>query len=192
MSRVSVVMPKIEDETTHGELKNWGEIIEGYKNLITYAVRLTRDPVEAEDLVQEAIYLLLKTRVTPESTYNYLCRIIRNVYVDKFHKRRHVQLISIDDKENKELYNQLVNSPVNRIENDLYYKELIASSLVLVLLKGLNEKEKNIYLMNVVEEMSAKEIAAVLDADVNLIRYELNRINAKLRYRARQLRNELL
>jgi RNA polymerase sigma-70 factor (ECF subfamily) len=191
MGGVSVVMAKDIDETITGRQESWKSIIErDYEKLLQYAFWLTRDTTKAEDVVQEAVYQMLKAEFTPGSINNlsqYLRKVMRNIYVDSWKKGQDVHHISIDDREHKELHNQLSKDPTSRIEDDLYYKELMAAYPMRILLIGFDQEDLNLLFMNAIEEMSAKEIAAVLAKDVREVRHQLNRMYAKVRYRARKM-----
>ena len=81
------------------------------------------------------------------------------------------------------------------LERRIYYEEIYQQLPMKVILEGFSEEEKKLLELNIIEELSAKEIAKLLDEDVRLVRVNLNALRSKLRYRARnvlQKRPEML
>ena len=58
------------------------------------------------------------------------------------------------------------------------------------ILKDLTEEERELIQLHVIEERSTKEIAKLLDKDVKKVRWEWNKLSAKLRTRARSVRKK--
>jgi RNA polymerase sigma-70 factor (ECF subfamily) len=183
-------MAKVNNGPVTGTPDSWESVIlRYYHKLMQYAYRLTGDMAEAEDIVQEATYRVLRTEITPielQSAYAYLHRSVKNAFVDKLKKERVGEHLSLDEQ--KGLLDELVVvSPSDTIENDIYYKELLASLPKSILFGGLSEYEIKLLFMDAVEEMNPNEIAAALGEDADRIRYHLNRLYARIRYRVRKL-----
>ena len=58
------------------------------------------------------------------------------------------------------------------------------------ILKDLTEEERELIQLHVIEERSTKEIAKLLDKDVKEVRWEWNKLSAKLRTRERSVRKK--
>jgi RNA polymerase sigma factor (sigma-70 family) len=185
-------MSKIDDGAVTSRFESWEAVIERhYQKLIHYAYRLTGNSVEAEDIVHEAVCRVLKMDVTSikvKSTYSYLRKVAKNVFVDKLYKEKVEQHVSLDDRQHKDIHDQLFDGTASQVlEDSIHYRELMSSLPVRILLAGLSEREVKLLSMNAVEEMRAEEIADVLNEDVYKVRYELNRLYARIRYRARTI-----
>jgi RNA polymerase sigma-70 factor (ECF subfamily) len=173
---------------------------EYYSHLMSFSVRLTGDPDDAEDLVQEVVCRVLKyvdrAAASEQSWMNlkspaaYLRTVARHIHVDREKQRRYSQ-ISLDDDDVEGLHHQLVDySTSDAIVNRVYYEELMRSLPLRVFLAGLSGYELKLLHLNSVEEMTVREIAKELDEDASLIRYHLQKVHAKVRYRARTFMNE--
>src|ERR1700739_2915063 len=81
--------------------------IEYTDGLYGYAMMLTRNPAEAEDLVQETFLRALKAmhRLRPNSNMKgWLFTILRNIWLNELRSRRSTpQLIELEDKNGKAL-----------------------------------------------------------------------------------------
>ena len=79
------------------------------------------------------------------------------------------------------------NNPTSRLERKMYYEELFKALPLQVILGGLSAYELSLLYMDAVDEMSPKEIAQVVNEDADRVRYQVNKIYAKIRYRVRKL-----
>ena len=80
-----------------------------------------------------------------------------------------------------------VHDSVARIDNEIYHKELYRALPLRVILEGLSQYERRLLQLSMVDERSAKEVAQVLGTDISRIRYDLNRLRAKIKARAKKL-----
>ncbi len=163
-----------------------------------YILKMTRNETEAEEITQTAIlaFLELMDKTCWEHEVRnvraYLRRIARNVYVDSWKIPREEGLVA-DDEQSEQVRQALLrqamqnNNPTARLESKMYYEELFKALPLQIILGGLSEYELKLLYMDAVEEMSPKEIAQEVDGDVDRVRYQLNRIYAKIRWRVRRL-----
>jgi RNA polymerase sigma-70 factor, ECF subfamily len=154
--------------------------IEYLDGLYSYALVLTRNPTEAEDLVQETYVRAIQAveRLRPGSNMKgWLFTILRNVWLNQLRKVRNgPQMIGIEVDEG------VANSVVERSMNshDLYVSKLEAEQ-VRAAIQGLSIEFREIILLREYEDLSYQEIARVLDCPVGTVMSRLARARAKLR-----------
>ena len=76
------------------------------------------------------------------------------------------------------------------INRRLYYEKLYKQLPMKCILNDLTEEQRKLLGMNVVDDLSAEEIARILNKDVKEVRWELNKLKTNLRKRARTLVKE--
>ena len=76
------------------------------------------------------------------------------------------------------------------VERRIYYEELYQQLPMNTILKDLTEEERELIQLHIIEERSTKEIAKLLNKDVKEVRWEWNKLSAKLRTRARSVRKK--
>jgi len=146
------------------------------------AYRLTHDKVQSQDLVQETILRCLIRSWDPEeikAPLAYLFQCMRTAWIDSQRKNKKYEVVSLDDPLNNELLEAklIVESDVLRsLENEELMKTLKAN------VGRLTASEKQL-LDLWLRAFTADEIARELAEDVRVIRYELNALMAKIRYR---------
>lgn len=163
-----------------------------------------RNATYAEDLTQQVMLLFL--RIMDKSGWEkeiddvgaYLCRIAINLSNKWFEKHwREVPLEADDDDdeqtleapEGKAVREKSVreNDPTSRLEDDIHNWERLRSLPLKIILGRLTEYERQLLWMLFVEDLDAEEIAKKLGADVERVRYHINRLMAKIRARGRRL-----
>lgn len=171
---------------------------ENYNRLFHFALRLTRNQTEAEEITQTAFLRflrLMKRKKKPEiqSQQAYLSTTIHNLWIDLLKNRRKEMAVSLDDdKVREKLEREAAESDdsATSLENRIYYKELHRTLPLKVILGGLSDYDKQLLILRRVEERSVKEIAELLDREVCQVRYDLQKLEAKIRYRVRKLVTE--
>jgi RNA polymerase sigma-70 factor, ECF subfamily len=148
--------------------------------LYSYAMVLTRNHAEAEDLVQETYVRALPAmgRLRAGSnTRGWLFTILRNVWLNQLRKWRNgPQMIEL------EVGDGLANSIVepSKDSHDLYVSKLEAEQ-VRAAIQELPIDFREIILLREFEDLSYQEIADVLDCPVGTVMSRLGRARAKLR-----------
>jgi RNA polymerase sigma factor (sigma-70 family) len=182
-------------KTSASQEQDWESDVEKhYQSLLRYSLILTHNRSDAEEIVQEVFTRLLyrSRRASPVrrqiSDYpSYLRTMAKHVFWDSRQRERH-RHVSLDQKENKAIHNQLVDvSTSEAIQSQLYHEELMDSLPLRVVLKGLSNEDLKMLRMAAIDEMSCKEIAEELRQDVDSVRYKLQCIYSKVRYRARKI-----
>lgn len=148
--------------------------------LYSYALLLTRNHPEAEDLVQEtyarAIPAMGRLRVD-SNTRGWLCTILRNIWLNQQRKWRNgPQMIEIDG------WNGVVSGVVDpsRNSHDVYVSKL-ETDQVRAAIQELPMDFREIILLREYEDLSYQEIASVLNCPVGTVMSRLARARKTLR-----------
>jgi RNA polymerase sigma-70 factor (ECF subfamily) len=161
----------------HGSDATGLEYLDG---LYGYAIVLTRNHAEAEDLVQDTYVRALPAmdRLRSESNVKgWLFKILRNAWLNNLRKRRTDPVIAWTDEEDgsareivepsKDSYHALVS----KME-----KEQVQAAI-----QALSVQFREIILLREFEELSYDEIAKLLDCPVGTVMSRLARARSKLR-----------
>jgi RNA polymerase sigma-70 factor, ECF subfamily len=154
--------------------------VEYLDGLYGYALVLTGNHAEAEDLVQETY-----VRVIPamgrlregSNTKAWLFTILRNTWLNQLRKRRNCpQMVEIEAGDG------IANSIAEQSNDahDLYVRKLEAEQ-VRAAIQELPAGFREVILLRVYEDLSYQEIASILDCPVGTVMSRLARARAKLR-----------
>jgi RNA polymerase sigma-70 factor (ECF subfamily) len=154
--------------------------LEHLDGLYSYALVLTRNHAEAEDLVQEtyvrAIPAMGRLRAG-SNTKGWLFTILRNVWLNQLRKWRNgPQMIETDVGD--DVANSIVET--SKDSHDLYVSKLEAEQ-VRAAIQELPVDFREIILLREYEDLSYQEIANLLDCPVGTVMSRLGRARAKLR-----------
>jgi RNA polymerase sigma-70 factor, ECF subfamily len=154
--------------------------IEQIDGLYCYAMILTRNHGQAEDLVQEtyvrAIPAMGKLRADSNNK-GWLFTILRNIWLNQLRKWRNgPQLIEMEFGEG--VANSMIEP--SKDSHDLYVSKLEAEQ-VRAAIQELPVDFREIILLREYEDLSYQEIASVLDCPVGTVMSRLGRARAKLR-----------
>jgi RNA polymerase sigma-70 factor (ECF subfamily) len=148
--------------------------------LYSYAMVLTRNHAEAEDLVQETYVRALKAMGRLRAGSNmkgWLFTILRNVWLNQLRKRRNgPQMIGI------EVGDDVSNSIVapSKDSYDLYVSKT-ETERVRASIQELPIEFREIILLREYEDLSYQEVASVLGCPVGTVMSRLARARTKLR-----------
>jgi RNA polymerase sigma-70 factor, ECF subfamily len=148
--------------------------------LYGYAIALTRNQADAEDLVQET-YVRAKQAMqklrADSNIKGWLLTILRNIWFNQLRKRRNApQMVEI--KAENGIANNIVEP--SKDSHDLYVSKQEAEH-VRTAIQKLPVDFREIILLREYEELSYLEIANVLDCPVGTVMSRLGRARAKLR-----------
>ena len=155
-------------------------LLESMNGLYSYALILTRERVEAEDLVQEtclrAIQAMERLR-TDSNLKGWLFTIQRNIWFNQLRKLRNgppMVRIEVDDG---------VADSIEEPSKDLYdlYISKVEAEQVRAAIQELPTGFREIILLREFEELSYQEIAGVVNCPVGTVMSRLGRARAKLR-----------
>jgi len=155
--------------------------IECIEGLYGYAMALTRNHAQAEDLVQETYVRALGAmgRLRPESNVkSWLFTILRNIWLNQLRQRRTAPQIVEMDVEG-------INAGIGTktADDDPYalYVSTVERNQVREAIQQLPAEYREIILLREYEELSYQEIATILDCPAGTVMSRLARARAKLR-----------
>jgi RNA polymerase sigma-70 factor, ECF subfamily len=155
-------------------------VIDHLDSLYSYALNLTHNHTEAEDLVQEtyvrAIPAMGRLRAG-SNTKGWLLTILRNIWLNQLRKWRNGPPM-IEMKGDDGLANSIAEP--SKDSHDLYVSKLEAEQ-VRAAIQALPVDFREIILLREYEDLSYREIASVLDCPVGTVMSRLGRSRAKLR-----------
>jgi RNA polymerase sigma-70 factor (ECF subfamily) len=150
------------------------EAITHLDSLYRGALRLTRNPEQAQDLVQDTYVRALRYQHSFEAGTNmkaWLFAIMRNLFWDRF-KSSHKDDVSLDDVGEFPLYDKLKDS-AEIPEAEVLDK--LAAGEVVKAIEQLPPLHREVVLLVDVEGFSYKEIAEILDIPIGTVMSRLHR-----------------
>lgn len=145
-----------------------------------YLAGLLREPAEVEDLFQE-VWLRVIRRSDAYRSRNFrgwLFRIAHNAVIDRFRRRRPTVSLDAGNGEDGSLGETLVAgeaSPRDHAESRDALEELVDA------IRALPEKQREVFLMRAVAELSFREIASLLRIPLNTALGRMHYAVSKLR-----------
>ena len=149
--------------------------------LYTAALRMTRNPADAEDLVQETYLKAYRAFASFEQGTNlkaWLYRILTNTYINTYRaKKRRPEIADVEDIEDLYLYRRLAQSEAA----DAGYSaedralERITDTEVKAAIEGLPEAFRIPVILADVEGFSYKEIAEITDVPIGTVMSRIHR-----------------
>jgi RNA polymerase sigma-70 factor (ECF subfamily) len=147
-------------------------------NLYSAALRLTRNPSDAEDLVQEAYLRAYRGFSGFQEGTNlraWMYRILTNTFINSYRKKqRQPQTVSDEDIEDWYLYDRLGDSAAEA-SAETSVLERIPDEDVQRALEALPEQFRMAVWLADVEGFSYKEIAEILDVPIGTVMSRLHR-----------------
>ena len=145
------------------------------------ALRMTRKPADAEDLVQETYLRAYRGFGGFEQGTNlkaWLYRILTNTYINQYRKKkRRPDESDIDDIEDLYLYRRLgglAGATAGRSAEEVLFEQ-ITDSNIKEALEALPEQFRMAVLLADVEGFAYKEIAEILDIPIGTVMSRLHR-----------------
>ena len=153
------------------------EIIPHLDAMYTFALRLTSDPNDAEDLVQDTIVKAYRFFSSYEKGTNakaWLFRILKNSYINNYRKKSK-QPSQVDYDEVSSFYETIRADRTDTSDlEDRMFRELIDDDISNAL-EQLPEDFRTVVLLCDVEGFTYEEIANMLDVPIGTIRSRLHR-----------------
>lgn len=156
-----------------------GEAIQHLDTLYRGALRLTRDPGQAEDLVQDTYVRALRYQSSYRPGTNmkaWLFAIMRNLFWDRFRGGR-PESLSLDGDDEHSLYDTLENGGAGPEETAL---DRLAHTEVVQAVDTLPDIHREVVLLVDVEGFSYKETADVLGVPIGTVMSRLHRARQQL------------
>jgi len=149
------------------------------------ALRLSRNPQDAEDLVQETYLNAFRSLDRFEEGTNlraWLFRILNNAFISQYRRRKRRPSSSLEDVTDFYLYDHLLDGGVSpRPENpEREVLDRIGDERVLSALEELPVEFRQVELLADVEGFSYREIAAILGIPIGTVMSRLYRARRRL------------
>jgi RNA polymerase sigma-70 factor (ECF subfamily) len=168
-------------ELTRQELKKQedfnDEIIPHLDALYNFGLRLTADPNDAEDLVQDTIVKAYRFFSSYEKGTNakaWLFRILKNSYINNYRKKSK-KPSEVDYDEVASFYESIRAERTETSDlEDTMFREMIDDDLSKAL-NSIPEDFRTVVLLCDVEDFTYEEIANMLDVPIGTIRSRLHR-----------------
>ena len=144
------------------------------------ALRMTRNPSDAEDLVQETMLRAYRAfdRFEPGTNLKaWLFRILTNAYINTYRKRqREPQKVSSDDVEEFDLYRELKNHDPQFAETpeSLVLDNLVDSD-ILEAIEQLPDQFRLAVVLSDIEGFTYAEMADIMDVPMGTVMSRLHR-----------------
>ena len=150
-------------------------------SLYSAAMRMTRNPADAEDLVQETYLKAYRAFESFQEGTNlkaWLYRILTNTFINQYRaKKRRPDQVDLDDVEDFYLYRRLGGleaARANRSAED-ELMDLFTDTEVKDALEDLPEQFRIAVMLADVEGFSYKEIAEILDVPIGTVMSRIHR-----------------
>lgn len=153
------------------------EIIPHLDSLYNFALRLTADPTDAEDLVQDTIvkaYRFFNSYEKGTNAKAWLFRILKNSYINNYRKKSK-QPYQVDYSEISTYYESIRSeqSDTTDLETRMY-RDMLDDTLSAAL-KSIPEDFRTVVILCDVEGFTYEEISNMLDVPIGTIRSRLHR-----------------
>jgi RNA polymerase sigma-70 factor (ECF subfamily) len=159
-------------------------VLEHLDALYGYAMSLTRNPAEAEDLVQETCLRAIRgaQRAVPTGDRKaWLFTILRNIWINQYRRRTRgpefLQLVT--DAQDDELPSAWVIDSQER-PDILFERKLLRESIRLAI-ENLPEMFREVIVLRCIEGFSYTQIAEILGCPSGTVMSRLSRARAELR-----------
>lgn len=153
------------------------EMIPHLDSLYNFAIRLTTDPIDAEDLVQDTIVKAFRFFGSYEKGTNakaWLFRILKNSYINNYRKKSK-QPQQVDYDEVSTYYENVRSEQSDTTDmEDIMYRDMLDDHITRAL-QRLPEDFRTVVLLCDVEGFTYEEIANMLDVPIGTIRSRLHR-----------------
>ncbi len=156
-------------------------------SLYNVARWLTRDPTEAEDLVQETFLKALRGFPSFEPGTNFkawIFRILRNTYLTSRSGLAAMRTVSLEDQmegRDESEAGRPVEATIDRQTPEIHLMRLADRAALHAAMEELPPPLREVVLLCDVEEMKYKEIAVVLDVPIGTVMSRIARARAALR-----------
>ena len=149
------------------------------------ALRMTRNPQDAEDLVQETYLKAYNAfdRFKPGTNLKaWLYRIMTNTYINTYRKKQRRPLVtSADDVTDNQLYTSSSHESTGLESAEVEALKLMPNSRISQALNELNEDYRMVVYYADVEGLAYKEIAEVMGIPLGTVMSRLHRGRKQLR-----------
>jgi len=161
-------------------------------SLYAGALRMTRNPADAEDLVQETMLRAYRAFDRFEAGTNlkaWLFRILTNAYINVYRKKqREPQKVSSEEVEDFDLYQELKNhDPEFTKSPETIVLDSIVDSDIIEALDELPEQFRLAVVLSDIEDFSYAEMAEIMEVPLGTVMSRLHRGRKALQKRLWEL-----
>lgn len=165
--------------TLAGSQESFGQLVRKYQDrLYNGMVQVTRDPVEAEDVVQEAFikaFTKLDSFHGKSAFFTWLYRIAYNVAISRMRKKKPTVSLGGRDESNQLQLPGDGPAPDAEIQTEEQAAQLMQA------LGYLSEEHRAILVLREMEEMDYEAISEILDLPIGTVRSRLHRARSQLK-----------
>ena len=156
------------------------EVLPFLDQLYSAALRMTRNPADAEDLVQEAALLACRHRQTFQSGTNFkawFLRIVTNVFYSKCRRNSGGRaMLSLDEATEPRLYSLAQGSNAGQgLDPSREFIDRLDGEAISAALAALPMEYRVVTTMYLVDDMAYQDIALTLGVPVGTVRSRLHR-----------------
>lgn len=170
-------MDKLTKEENQKQRDFQEEIIPHLDSIYNFALRLTSDPTDAEDLVQDTIvkaYRFFNSYEKGTNARAWLFRILKNSFINNYRKKSK-QPNQVDYSDVSPFYESVRSEQSDTTDlEDHMYREMLDDELTEAL-QSVPEDFRTVVLLCDVEGFTYEEIANMLDVPIGTIRSRLHR-----------------
>ncbi len=144
------------------------------------ALHMTRDPVEAEDVVQDAVLMALKGfgTFTPGTNFRaWFLRVLTNAFLMRRRKeRRSDSMVSLDDAQPLYLFHRTAEVGWHKAPDPVRaFFDRVVTEQVSEAIQSLPIQYRTVASLYFVEDLSYAEIASIVGCPVGTVRSRLHR-----------------
>ncbi len=181
---------KLVERVQQGDKEAFGLLVTKYQRKVYRLLsRLIRDPVEVEDVAQEAFikaYRALEGFRGESAFYTWLYRIAINTAKNHMvSQSRHVSISGLDTDEAEGLGEGALLRDINTPERLLITREI--GETVREAMMALPDELQNAIVLRELEGMSYEEIAGIMDCPIGTVRSRIFRAREAIAQRLRPL-----
>ncbi|MDR0836886.1 MAG: sigma-70 family RNA polymerase sigma factor [Propionibacteriaceae bacterium] len=163
--------------------------------LFRAALRMTRNPADAEDVVQDTYAKAFASFAQFKPGTNlkaWLYRILTNTYINSYRKaQRRPQIAGGEDVEDWQLAAAASHDSSGLISAEAEVLANMPDAVVTRALESLSPEFREVVMLSDVDGFSYKEIAEIMDTPIGTVMSRLNRARAQLRAKLGEYAAEL-
>jgi RNA polymerase sigma-70 factor (ECF subfamily) len=170
---------EVIEECRQGNLQSFRQVVEiSSRSAFNVAFRILGDEEEARDIVQETMITLWRTIKNIKSASSFktwLYRIVVNKCYDKLRIRKRNPEFRMDENAWALISNRISEDPSTEMENSE------TARIINLLTEKLSPKQKAVFILSDIEEMSNEEISAITGMSRTNIKANLHYARKRIR-----------